>query len=64
MKSNTSYYTDSIKSLIEDLEKEAISNEKLAKHGSPVTSMSEDYEVGEIAKEQRRIIKLLKKIIE
>lgn len=49
--------------LIYDLKMRAWSNEHIAKHGSPVTSMGEDAEFGEIAREQRRIVKKLEEIL-
>lgn len=52
-----------LSSIIQWLEKDAESNEKLAKNGSSVTSMAEDREAGAVAENQRRIIEKLKQVI-
>ncbi len=50
--------------LIQELEKAANENEHIHKHGSPMTSMSEDSALGMLAVEQRRIINKLRKALD
>lgn len=54
---------EKIEQLIEELNKAASDGEKIAKRGSPVTSMYEDHAIGEVAKEQRRISARLTEIL-
>ncbi len=52
-----------LEKLIRELTKEAKDYEYTAKHGSSVTSMSDDITYGQIAEEQRKIISKLRKIL-
>ena len=52
-----------IEQLIHDLQLEAMSNRRIAGHGSPVTSMNEDAGIGMVAEEQERIAGELLKIL-
>lgn len=49
-----------VQSVIDEMEAEASELESIAKHGSPVTSMSEDHAMGESAKALRKYIEKLK----
>ena len=55
---------EQIEKLIGELKKSARENENWYKHGSPLSSLAEDVTCGQVAEEQRRIIKELEKIIE
>lgn len=52
----------SLEEIIADLEAKAAEGEHYYKHGSTGTSMREDMQYGAIAREQRRIIALLKQV--
>lgn len=52
-----------IEQLVKELKKQRDSNRKIAMRGSPMTSMSEENAIGEVAEEQDRIIQQLEKIL-